>query len=418
MGSGHFTSIDWVVCALYLAAVFLLGSWFSRRQTSTREFFVSGQRMHWLPVSISVVVSVLSGISFIGHPARAFRYDCAMIAWPFAAVIVTPIVIVVLLPFYRRLNVTTAYEYLEKRFALNVRLVASALFIAKRLFWMALVALAPSLVLHTFINLPVEYCILIIGVIATVYTGLGGMTAVIWTDVLQFVVLMTGQVLIVLLISMKIDGGLAGIWQIGTADHKAWVDLSFDFSRMTFWATLIGGCALLMSDIGADQLTVQRLMTTSSEKAARNTLIFNAIFKFPAILITLSMGVALWAFYRQYPDQLGLTEAEYDNILPYFVVTQLPTGVTGLIIAAIFAAAMSSFDSGLNCIVTALTVDWYERLYRPGRSDRQYLILAKTLTFVLGAAVTGLSICWASTCSVPSRDGPRPCPPCSGPCSA
>ncbi len=392
MNSGGFQPLDWVVFILYLVAIFLVGSWFLRRQTSTSEFFTAGKRMHWLPVAISVVVSVLSGISFIGHPARAFRYDSAMIAWPIAAVIVTPIAIYVLLPFYRRLNVVTAYQYLEKRFNVNVRLLASALFIAKRLAWMALVALAPSLVLSTVTNLRVEYCILIIGLVATVYTGLGGMSAVIWTDVVQFVVLITGQVLVVCFIASRLDGGFVEIWQVGYADHKAWTSLAFSFSDLTFWTMLIAGTALLLSDIGADQLTVQRLMTTPDEKAARKSLIFNAVFKLPSIVIMLAMGVALWVFYKSFPELLGLAEKDYDKIVPYFVVTQLPPGVSGLVIAAIFAAAMSSFDSGLNCIVTSFTVDWYERLYKPAQSDQRYLRLAKTLTFALGASVTVLAI--------------------------
>ena len=392
MGNADFHLFDWAVFVIYLAGIFLVGSWFSRKQTSTKEFFTAGKRMHWLPVSLSVVVSVLSGISFIGHPARAFRYDSAMIAWPFAAILVTPIAIYVLLPFYRRLNVVTAYQYLEKRFDVNVRLLASALFIIKRLTWMALVALAPSLVLSTVTNLRVEYCILIIGLVATVYTGLGGMAAVIWTDVVQFIVLITGQILIVCFIAYRLDGGFAEIWQVGYEDHKAWTSLAFSLSDLTFWTMLIAGTALLLSDIGADQVTVQRLMTTADEKSARKSLIFNAIFKLPSIVIMLAMGVALWVFYKANPALLGLAEEEYDKIVPYFVVTQLPPGVSGLVIAAVFAAAMSSFDSGLNCIVTAFTVDWYERLYRPAESDQRYLRLAKMLTFALGAAVTMLAI--------------------------
>jgi Na+/proline symporter len=206
------------------------------------------------------------------------------------------------------------------------------------------------------------------------------------------VVLVTGKVLMVWYVATKLDGGFVEIWRVGYADHKAWTSLAFDLSDLTFWTMLIAGPALLLSDIGADQLTVQRLMTTRDEKAARYSLIFNAIFKFPSIVITLGMGVALYVFYKHFPDLLELTEEEYDKIVPYFVVTQLPAGLSGLVIAAIFAAAMSSFDSGLNCIVTAFTVDWYERLYRPARSDREYLKLAKTLTFALGAAVTVLAI--------------------------
>jgi len=397
-----FVTVDWVVFALYLGAVVCIGIWFSKRQRSTEEYFTAGKRVHWLPVSLSVVATLFSGISFLGHPARVFRYNCAMIAWPFAVLIITPILIHVLLPFYRRLDVTTAYEYLEKRFSLNVRLLASALFIGKRLFWMALVALAPSLALSTIIGLPVSWCILIIGVIATVYTGLGGMRAVIWTDAIQFVVLMLGQCLIIGMVAGQLDGGLAGMWRVGVADHKAWASLDWNLAAPTFWTFLLAGCFLALSDLGADQVTVQRLMCTKDEKAAAKALWFNALFKFPGTIILLGMGVALWVYYQQFPGRLGLAESDYDKIVPYFAVSQLPSGISGLVIAAIFAAAMSSFDSGLNSLAAALTVDWYARLGPGDRDSPKALIFAKRLTYVLGAAVTltALLVYWTGIKSI------------------
>jgi len=392
MNNSSFQPLDWGVCIVYLVGIFTMGAWFSKRQTDTREFFVAGNRVHWLPVGLSVVVSTLSGISFIGHPALAFRYDSALIAYALSAALVTPVIIFALLPFYRRLDVISAYEYLERRFDLNVRLLASALFIGKRLLWMALVALAPSLVLGTITPIPVEYCILIIGCVATVYTGLGGMAAVIWTDVVQFIILILGLILILVLIAARLDGGLYELWRVGYANHKAWFSMSFDLSTLTFWTVFISGSALVLSDVGADQIIVQRLMATPDESAARKSLIFNAFFKFPAVLLMAATGVGLWVFYNHNPDLLTLPESEYDKIVPFFVVTQLPVGISGLVIAAIFAAAMSSFDSGLNCIVAAVTVDWYERLLKPGESDKRYLTLAKVLTFVLGATITVLAI--------------------------
>ncbi|MBN2293019.1 MAG: sodium/solute symporter, partial [Pirellulales bacterium] len=342
-----FHALDWLVFAGYLVMVMVIGSWFARRQVNTSEYFTAGKRVHWLPVSISILATVFSGISFIGHPARVYRYDSAMIAWPFAMLITTPIVIYVLLPFYSRLNVTTAYEYLEKRFGLNVRLIASSLFIGKRLFWMALVALAPSLALSAIVGLPVTWCILIIGIIATLYTGLGGMHAVIWTDAIQFIVLMLGQCLVIIMVAVRLDGGLGEIWSVGVADHKAWASLEWNLSAATFWTFLIAGVFLSLSDLGADQVTVQRLMCTKDQSAAAKALWFNCLFKFPAMIILLGMGVALWVFYKVHPECLPMESADYDKIVPYFTVHEMPVGVSGLVIAAIFAAAMSSFDSGL-----------------------------------------------------------------------
>jgi SSS family transporter len=257
---------------------------------------------------------------------------------------------------------------------------------------MALVALAPSLALSSMTGLRVEYCILIIGLVATCYTAIGGITAVIWNDAVQFILFVLAQFLIIVFIATRLDGGFAEIWHRGIADQKITVDMSIDFSRHTFWTVLIACVFIATADLGSDQLVVQRLISTKDAASAARSLWFNALFKFPSIVLLLGMGAALWAFYQANPEQLGLPASEREKILPYFVVTQLPPGLSGLVISGIFAAAMSSFDSGLNTLVTAFTVDWYKRLVRTGRPDAEYLLLAKALTFVLGVAVTLLAL--------------------------
>lgn len=392
MEYGGFRWLDCSILIAYIVGLSIIGARLSRRQTSTKEFYVAGKRMHWLPVAFSVVASVTSGITLIGQPARAYQYDAVYIVWPLATALATPIIIFALVPFYRRLNVVSAYEYLEKRFNLNVRLLASALFIFKRLLWMALVALAPSLVLSVFVDIPVEYCILIIGAGATIYTGLGGMSAVLLIDSIHFIIMLGGMVLVVCSVAWRVDGGFAEIWRVGYMDHKAWMSMEFHWGQLTFWTLLVAGVAIVLSDLGADQMTVQRLMTTRDERTTRISLIFNVILKAPLMFLIVAMGVCLWVFYKYHPEALQLPPKEMNKIMPYYVVTQLPQGVSGLVIAAIFAAAMSSFDSGLNCIVTAFMVDWYERIFKPGQEDRKYLGLAKKLTYVTGGLVTALAI--------------------------
>ncbi|MFA5865450.1 MAG: sodium/solute symporter [Phycisphaerae bacterium] len=397
MEKGQFLFLDWIILIVYLVGMVLIGLKLAGKQTTTKEYFKADKQMHWFPVSLSVIATLFSGVSFIGQPARVFRYDTALIAFTFSVILITPIVNYVLLPFYSKLDVTTAYEYLEKRFSLNVRLVASALFILRRLFWMALVALAPSLALSAMTGIKVEYCILIIGVIATIYASLGGTSAVIWTDVIQFVIFMAGQVIIICFVAGKLDGGFGEIWRVGLASGDKLPSMDFDFSRLTFWTMLIAGCALALSDLGADQLTVQRLMAAKDLRRARISMVFNALWKIPSMTILLGMGVALWAFYKEYPHLLKLDPKEYDKIVPYFVINELPVGISGLVIAAIFSAAMSSFSSGLNCLVTTFTVDWYKRLLKPAQEDKQYLVLAKGLSFVLGVSITILAVLFYRT---------------------
>lgn len=380
--------LDWGVLIAYLVVMLGIGAVVTDRQQSTAEYFKASQQMHWLPVALAVVASLFSGIGFIGQPARVYRHDAAMIAWPFSILLVTPVVVYVLLPFYRRLDVTTAYEYLERRFGLNVRLLASALFLGKRLLWMALVAVAPALALSTVTGLDAAASIVIIGIGSTIYTGMGGARAVIWTDAVQFAVFMIGQCVIIGMVAYRVEGGLPEICRVGFVDHKAWTSLDFSLTQMTFWTVLIAGFFLGLSDLGADQLTVQRLLSAKDEKTAAKAMWFNAIFKFPSMVILLGMGVALWVFYKQYPERLGLDAADYDKLLPYFVMRELPVGVRGLVIAAIFAAAMSSFSAGLNSMVTAYVVDWHERLGEGNVDDRKSLNLAKRLTYGLGCVVT------------------------------
>ncbi len=382
--------LDWLVFAGFLLARFALGAYFSRRQTSTKEYFLASQSMHWLPVALSVMASLLSGLSFMGHPARVYTKDCALFAYAFSVILIIPIIMYGLLPFYRGLNVTSAYEYLERRFGLNVRLLASALFIGKRLVWLSMVVLVPSMVLSTISGISVEYCILFVGLATTIYTGLGGMSAMIWADVMQFVALLIGQVLIIGFVAARVDGGLGEIVLAGVVDKAPSMDI--DFSRLTFWTMLLAGLVLALADLGTDQISVQLLMSTRDEAHARKSLLFNALFKIPGLILLMGMGVAIWVFYRAHPAEMGLKPGEYDRIVPYFVVTQLPTGIAGFLIAALLGATMSCFDSGLNSLVTAFSVDWYQRLIRPEANDQRYLTLAKIWTYAIGTLVTMLSL--------------------------
>jgi SSS family transporter len=389
----NFGTVNWVVLAVYLVGVFVLGSLFARRQTSTDEYFRAGKRMGWFPILLSMAASIHSAISFIGQPGRIFLSDAGvLIASYVSGFIVFPVIAYLMLPFYRKLDVVTAYEYLERRFALSTRLLSSALFILQRLVWMALVVLAPSLALSVIVGIRVEYCILIIGLAATVYTVLGGMSAVIWTDVVQFIVLFVGEAMIFIVVATKLDGGFMEMIHVGFEDNKIWGSFDWDISRATFWTLMISGCVMGLS-WGFDQLQVQRLMATRDEANARKSLMYTLVLNVPRIVVLILMGLALYAFYQAYPALLPEEVAQRaDRVLPHFVVTQVPIGISGLIIAALFAASMSSFDSGLNCLIAAITVDWYKRVFKRDKTDAQYLLFAKVLSLCLGVAIALLAI--------------------------
>jgi solute:Na+ symporter, SSS family len=385
--------INWTVFLVYIFFIFVLGAMFTGRQKNTDEFFRAGKRMGWFPILISLVASVFSAISFLGQPARIYKSDATVLICLFiASFFFLPIFAYAILPFYRKLDITTAYEYLEKRFSIQVRCIGSALFILQRLFWMALVCLAPSLVLSLVLGVKVEYCILIIGLIATVYTALGGMSAVIWTDVAQFFVLISGQILFFVMIVTKLDGGLTEIFQLAVSDNKFFGSMNWDISRPTFWTLLISSI-LMGLGFGVDQVNIQRIMATRDGKQARKSVLYQLILNIPRYMILILMGISMYAFYQVFPEKLapGMDETP-DKILPYFIMTQIPAGLCGLVIAAIFAAAMSSFDSGLNCLTAVFVIDWYKNVIKPGQDDAKYLFVAKLLTVILGLAITVLGI--------------------------
>lgn len=398
-----FGTLDWTVLVAYLVGIVILGACFSRRQTTTREYFKASGRMSWFPVTLSLIATIFSAVSFLGHPARIFQADAAVtMAYMFLGMASIPLIAFILLPFYRRLDVTSAYEYLESRFSVPVRLLGSGFFIAQRFLWMALVVLAPSLALSVVMGIRVEYCILIVGLMATIYTALGGMSAVIWTDVVQFFILTAGEIMIFAVAAERVPGGYEQIFQTALQDNKIFGSLAFDLSKPTFFIILVNGLILAFGD-GVDQLNVQRLMSTKNNSQARKSLLYMLLMNFPRAGIMLLMGISLYAFYKFNPELLPAEVLKNkDTLLPYFVVMEIPVVLKGLVIAALFAAAMSSFDSGLNCLVAVLTVDWYGRIFRKKSDDAQRLRFAQVLTYLLGIGITlgAIGIYWGGLKSI------------------
>lgn len=388
-----FTALDTVAVFLYMAAIVLLGSSFYRRKVTAREYFLGGRGMSWVPVGISIIAADMSAISVMGSPAWAYKHNLELI-WPsFAYLIAAPIVITIFVPLYSRLNLYTAYEYLERRFSLAVRVVASLLFLALRGLHVAVVIYAPSLVLTLLTGLPTWQCVLFIGALTTFYTSLGGMKAVIWTDVIQFVTVTTGVLVVFAVVMMGLDISVReAIRQASHAGRLRFLNFSFDPSELTsLWACLLGGVVLSMGPLTTDQAVLQRLFTTRSEKDCRQSVILQSFIVVPITLILNFLGVALYVHYARHPERLvGLTDN--DAVLPFFISRELPPGLSGFVIAAIFAASMSVMSAGINALSTASTVDFYQRLWRPGRDTEHYASVGRTSTVVWGVVVTVVAL--------------------------
>ncbi|MCF7838303.1 MAG: sodium/solute symporter [Candidatus Marinimicrobia bacterium] len=389
-----FQPLDFVVVGVYLGALVAMGFYFSRRERTTDDFFLGGRRIPWWAAGLSIYGTQLSAITFMAVPALVYRTNWVYLPGNLMIAAIAPVIVYVYLPFYRRLNVTTAYEYLEQRFHVTVRLLGSLAFLLFQLGRMAVVLFLPSLALATVTGLNIYLCISVMGVLATLYTVLGGIEAVIWTDVLQVLVLMGGALLGLLVIITKVPGGLGGIIALGTtADKFRVANLTWDMAAASLWVVVLGQWLAQLVPYSADQTVVQRYLTTKDEQRAARSIWTNAVITLPGGLVFFALGTGLWAFYKTHPELLNPV-ASPDDILPWFVAQQLPVGISGLVIAGLFAAAMSSLDSSMNSMATAITTDGYRR-FNANATDAGALRLARWLTLLLGLFGTGAAIALA-----------------------
>jgi len=375
--------VNYSVLAAYLLAMVLIGFRCSRRNMSTDDFFRGGQRIPWWAAGFSIFATMLSSITFMAVPAAAYGDDWYLFLAN-SYILITPIVIYLFLPFYRKLNLTSAYEYLERRFNLATRMVASGLFIFFQTGRIAIVLYLPALALATVSSIDLRTSILVMGVLCVIYTVMGGIEAVIWTDVVQTLVLLGGAVFSLVMILGRLDLGWGEVIRIGAENGKFFenTDWSWHLLAGTAWTILLGSLFHNMFPYTASQDVVQRYITTRDQKTAARAIWLNALMAAPAQAVFFAIGTALFVFYRLNPGRLaeGLSN---DAIFPYFIVHELPVGIAGLIVAGLFAAAQSSASSSMNSVATALVTDFYRRL-RPESSEKTNLRLARLLTLIIG----------------------------------
>ena len=390
-----FSWVDYTTWGIYLAIILCVGLYFSKREKGTNDFFLGGQRVPWWAAGISIFGTQLSAITFMAVPAKVYATDWVYILAQATIILIAPIIVFLYLPFFRRLNITTAYEYLEKRFNIVLRLFGGIAFCLMQLGRMGIVLFLPAIALATVTDFNVYTCILVMGIFCTIYTVLGGIEAVIWTDVIQVFVLMGGALLCILVITFKVDGGFLGIVEMGRhADKFRIVNLSWDYTTTAIWVVVVGNIFSNLVPYSADQTVIQRYLTTPTEKQAARAIWTNAALTVPAGLIFFFLGTALYAFYKSQPENLN-PGLDTDAVLPWFIVRELPIGVAGIVLAAIFAAAMSSLDSSLNSMATVLVTDFYHR-FKPDSTDRRRLLLARIITVVLGVFGTGCALLMAT----------------------
>ena len=386
-----FGAINMGVVIVYLLAMVGIGVFFTFRNKSTDDYFRGGGTIPWWAAGCSIFATMLSSITYMAVPAKAFAQDWVYAIGAFLILAVAPIAIYVALPFFRRIDATSAYEYLEKRFNRAVRLIGSGSFSLFHIFRMGVVLALAALALASITPLTPAQCVIVMGVLSIIYCTLGGVEAVIWTDTIQTFILIGGALLCLFFAIQGSDpGSLAAAKDAGKL-HMVNMDFgSTSFTTMAIWVVIIGGMGQNLASYTADQAVVQRYMTTPDEKLAAKSIWLNGLMAIPASAIFFGMGTAFWMFYRSNPDKLDPTIAA-DRIMPLFISQELPVGLAGLVVAGIFAAAQSTVSTSMNSGATTVVTDFL----RPAnfcKTDEGYLWLARAITLGMGilGTITGL----------------------------
>ncbi|WP_439483561.1 sodium:solute symporter family transporter [Cyclobacterium plantarum] len=388
---------NWTTLGIYLCVMLGIGFYFSKRENTTDEYFLAGGRIPWWAAGLSIYGTQLSAITFMAIPVIVYATNWRLAMGSFMIFAIVPVIIQYYLPFFRRLNITTAYQYLELRFNIHVRLLGSLTFIFLQLARMGVVVYLPAIAIASVTGMDILLCIGIMGLFSTVYTVMGGMEAVIWTDVIQVLVLLGGALLSIFIAIANIDGGMETIIQVAIEQQKfKLIDWSWDYTQLVFWVAIIGFFFLNLISYTSDQVVIQRYLTVKNEDEAAKSLWTNGIITLPGILLFFGLGTVLYVFYYSNPDKIGSINPE--ELLPYYIVAELPIGIAGLVIAGIFAASMSSLDSSMNSISTAYITDIH-KFFNPKLVDREYLKLAKIVTVVMGVFGT-LTAMWIAVSEV------------------
>ena len=394
----HMGALDWWIIGIYMLAMLLVGWYYSRRVTTTDEYLLGGRSMKPWAVGLSLFATLLSTISYLSWPGEMIKHGpmmlCALLAYPFIAVAVGW----ALIPYFMRLNVTSAYEVLEARFGLSVRMVGSLFFLSLRLLWMAVIIYATiSQVIVPLLGLDqasTPWLCALLGVITIIYTSLGGLRAVVVTDVAQTLILFGGAILTMGVVTWQL-GGVSAWWPTEWDPNWQEPQLGYDpAARVTLVGAFIATFTWFVCTAGSDQMAIQRYLATRDVASARR-MFFVSLAAGGAVQLFLALlGFALLAYFRTHPHQLADGQsiaATADQLFPQFIVFALPTGISGLVVGGLFAAAMSSLSSGLNSSCSVVTVDFIDRFRKNRESEIDHVRLARYTSVVIGAVVVLLS---------------------------
>jgi SSS family transporter len=402
-----FSAIDYAVLLIYLVGITIFGTLFRSSQRTVKDYFLGAKNTSWIVISLSIVATETSTLTLIGVPALAystyaraeqgssFTYLQVVLGYLIARIIIS----LLFIPAYFQGELLTAYELLRRRFGSRTKNFAASLFLIMRALAEGVRVFAASLVLSAVLSASLPgwphlwlWSIIIVGLLTLVYTFEGGIAAVIWTDLIQLVIYIGGSLLAAYQLLHLVPGGWTQIVANGRAANKFQVfSFAWDFHvPFTFWAGLLGGTFLTMASHGTDQLLVQRLLTCRNKRESQKALILSGVVVLFQFALFLLIGVMLFSYYKAFP-LTGALESN-DQIFPTFIVERLPHGVAGLVIAAIFAAAMSNLSGSLNSLASTTVLDFYKPLAGARATDEELLKLSRWMTAAWGIVLIFIAI--------------------------
>lgn len=412
--------IDLAVIALYLLAMVLVGVYFSRNNKNSQQFTKASGAIPGWAIGISIYATFLSSNTFIGVPGKAFGSNWNAFVFSISMPLAAWVAARYFVPFYRTSGEISAYTHLEHRFGAWARTYAVVCFLLTQLARMGSIFFGIALTLQALTGYSMEMIMITMGIVIIIYTVMGGMEAIVWTEVVQAVIITLGAGLILYIILVEMTGGVPNIIEIGNVNEKFSLgSFSPDFTQATFWVVLLYGFFINLNNFGMDQNYIQRYHTASSEKAAAKSIWLCVWLYVPSSLLFFIIGSCLFAYYQVNPEMVetikqqvaveragagasasqlasvaaSLQPSDYgDKIMPHFLVTKIPVGLVGLIVSAILSAAMSTISSGMNASATVFSVDIYKRYFKPGINEKQTLRLLHVATVVFGLLGLGAGI--------------------------
>jgi len=376
---------DLASLVVYFIIMLSIGYWCSRRLKSTEGYFVGSRKIPSWAVAFSMVGAAISSVTFLAYPGSAFDKNWSMLVPGLTIPIAALLAVFIFVPFYRKAKLVSVYEYLEMRYGVWARIYGCIMFTIYSFFRMGVVLYLLSLPVKPLPGWDIYVSILVMGIIVTIYTVIGGIEAVIWTDVVQTVIFILGGLFCIATIFIDTPGGPATIFSEGWANSKFNLSVNFDlnFSNETLWVLILFGLFQNLQEFASDQTKIQRYCAADSDKGAKKAAFYSGVGCIPIWVIFMFVGTCLWVYYQHFPEA-AVSQMKPDRVFPHFILTKLPVGLAGFVIAAIIAAALSSIDASMNGAATVMTSDIYRRHLVPGRSDKHYLNVAKILTAVSG----------------------------------